>query len=127
MSLAIDSKKAIDLGFRRAAIYEDGTKPASPVRPPAIPPPPDDDAEVVKALQVLSKAISAQGESAALQREALIAVLKSNDDLARAVIDKINEPMVIKEAEPKSTVEEWSFEHTYQYGDLIATTAKRIK
>jgi hypothetical protein len=113
--LVVENKMASRLGS--TAKYGDGTRPRPlGMEKPAAPP----EDQMAKALRELAAAITAQAGNVAAQHDALMAILKSNEGLARAVVATMT---------PKQTVaEEWSFEHVYNKdGDIIKTVAKRLK
>lgn len=122
MSLIVPAKAARDLGFRGVAKYEDGTRPRAEAPTPAPAPAP----EPAAALLPLVQAINAQTGNLAAQRDALIGVLNSNADLARAVLAAVS----ANHRQPEATTlvaEEWSFEHVYEYGNLVKTIARRVR
>jgi hypothetical protein len=126
--LVVDRKEALSQGLKGAAKYEDGTRPR-PVevpKPAAVPVVLVED-EAAKALVALTQAIAMQTGDAAAQRETLLAVVKSNEGLAQAIIAKMTEKPSMFHVEPKPTAEEWVFEHIYEYGDVKRTIARRIK
>lgn len=112
MSLVIDAKTARGLGAK----YEDGTRPFVPPKPQ-----PDETAQALLALAQAIKASIKPTDTS--QHDALVAILNSNKEFARAVINAITAE---KPVEPQA--EEWSFEHVYDFnGNLTKTIARRVR
>lgn len=118
MSLVINNAKATSAGARGAARYEDGERPRA-IAPAARP---KDEAAEAKALLALADALKAQAGNLKGMQDALVAQMMSSESLADSVIKALQKP-----AAPKPIAEEWEFTHHYVKGEIVKTTATRIK
>lgn len=118
MSLIVSNAKATSAGVRGAARYDDGERPRA-IAPAAKP---KDEAAEAKALLALADAIKAQAGNLKGQQDALTALMMSNEALADGVIKALQKP-----AAAKPVAEQWEFTHHYVKGEIVKTTATRIK